>query len=384
MKKAAILLLATVSPPYRIVITLQDLEFGGTQRYAIHLLKHLNRDLFTPELWVLRGGEDMLPVAQSSGVPIKYLSRNSWVTPWALWRFFWKLRGQKPDILYTMTAVPNIWGRIFAATTTDSTVIASWRRTQEQQFESILWRLTDRLVCNADALREHVIKRHDVNPKIVEVVPNGVDTNYFTPDLSCREPQPTVVFIGRLVRQKDPFLLIESFRLLRKLVPNARLILIGQGYLNSRVHQEVTASGLAEHIELIPGVTDVRPFLRRGWLLVSSSVSEGFPNVIIEAMSCGLPVVATSVGGAPEIIEPGVNGLLVQRRSPELIAQAMARILLDDETRNLMSRRAREIVIERFPIERMVKMTEEILLTAISEKSSYKGRFKTATVEGAA
>ena len=107
----------------------------------------------------------MLPMAQSSGVPVKYLSRNSWVTPLALWSFFWKLKGEKPDVIYTMTAVPNIWGRIFAAATTDSTVIASWRRTQEQQFESILWRLTDRLICNANALKAHVIKRHDVDPK---------------------------------------------------------------------------------------------------------------------------------------------------------------------------------------------------------------------------
>ncbi len=64
-----------VTPPYRTVITLQDLEFGGTQRYAIHLLTHLNRDLFKLELWVLRGGgEDMLPMAESCGVPVTYLS----------------------------------------------------------------------------------------------------------------------------------------------------------------------------------------------------------------------------------------------------------------------------------------------------------------------
>ncbi|MGP8283764.1 MAG: glycosyltransferase [Desulfomonilaceae bacterium] len=362
-----------VNPPYRTVITLQDLEFGGTQRYAIHLLTHLNRDLFKLELWVLRGGEDMLPMAESCGIPVTYLSKDSWVTPRALWRFFWKLTGEKPDVLYTMTAVPNIWGRIFAAATTHSTVIASWRRTQEQQFESLLWRLTDRLICNANALKAHVIKRHGVDPKRVAVAPNGVDINYFTPDSSCRDRRPTVVFIGRLVRQKDPFTLIEAFSLLRKLVPDARLILIGQGHLNSKVHQKVAASGLAEHIELIPGAKDIRPFLRRGWLFILPSVSEGFPQVIIEAMSCGLPVVATSVGGIPEIIEQGVNGLLVQPHSPELLAQSMARLLLDDETRDLMGRRAREIAIERFSLEHVVKMTEEIVLTAISEKFSSRG-----------
>jgi len=69
----------------------------------------------------------------------------------------------------------------------------------------------------------------------VDVVPNGVDANYFTPDLSCRDSQPTVVFIGRLVWQKDPFLLIEAFSILRKLVPNARLIMIGKGYFDAKV-----------------------------------------------------------------------------------------------------------------------------------------------------
>ena len=358
-----------INPPYRTVITLQDLEFGGTQRYAIHLLKHLNRKLFKLELWVLRGGDDMLSMAESSGVPVTYLSKDSWVTPRALWRLFWKLRDENPDVLYTMTAVPNIWGRIFAAATTDSTVIASWRRTQEQQFESLLWRLTDLLICNANASKTHVIRRHRVDPKRVAVVPNGVDINFFTPDSSCRDPRPTVVFIGRLVRQKDPFSLIEAFSLLRKLVPEARLILIGKGYLSSRIQQKVTASGLSEHIELISGAYDVRPFLRRGWLLTLSSVSEGFPQVIIEAMSCGLPVVATSVGGVPEIIENGVNGLLVQPHSPESLAQSMAKILLDDDVRNSMCKKAREMATERFLLENVVKLTEEIILDVVRAKS---------------
>ncbi|MDR3604892.1 MAG: glycosyltransferase [Syntrophaceae bacterium] len=358
-----------ISPPYRTVIALQDLEFGGTQRYAVHLLKHLNRELFKLELWVLRGGEDMLPMAESSGVPVKYLSRDSWVTPRALWNFFWRLKDEKPDVLYTMTAVPNIWGRVFAAITTNSVVISSWRGRQEQQFESLLWRLTDRLICNANALRTHVIKRHRVDPKRVAVAPNGVDVNFFTPDSSCRDPFPTVVFVGRMVKEKDPFTLIEAFGHLRGLVDNVRLILIGQGYLSSRVRQKVAASGLSEHIELISGANDVRPFLRRGWLFTLSSVSEGFPQVIIEAMSCGLPVVATSVGGIPEIIEHGVSGLLVEPRSPEFLAQSMAKLLLDDDTRNSMGKKAREIAMERFSLEHVVKLTEEIILDAVRGKA---------------
>ncbi len=311
----------------------------------------------------------MLPMAESSGVPVKYLSRDSWVTPRALWNFFWRLKDEKPDVLYTMTAVPNIWGRVFAAITTNSVVISSWRGRQEQQFESLLWRLTDRLICNANALRTHVIKRHRVDPKRVAVAPNGVDVNFFTPDSSCRDTFPTVVFVGRMVKEKDPFTLIEAFSLLRKLVPHARLILIGQGYLNTKLRQKVAASGLSKHIEFISGANDVRPFLRRAWLFTLSSVSEGFPQVIIEAMSCGLPVVATSVGGIPEIIEHGVSGLLVEPRSPESLAQSMAKLLLADDTRNSMGKKAREIAMERFSLEHVVKFTEEIILAAVRGKA---------------
>jgi glycosyltransferase involved in cell wall biosynthesis len=131
----------------------------------------------------------------------------------------------------------------------------------------------------------------------------------------------------------------------------------------------VAASGLSEHIELISGANDVRPFLRRGWLFTLSSVSEGFPQVIIEAMSCGLPVVATSVGGIPEIIEHGVSGLLVEPRSPESLAQSMAKLLLDDDTRNSMGKKAREIAMERFSLEHVVKLTEEIILDAVRGKA---------------
>ncbi|MCL5125555.1 MAG: glycosyltransferase [Deltaproteobacteria bacterium] len=361
-----------VSPPYRTVITLQDLEFGGTQRYAVHLLNNLNKDLFKLELWVLRGGADMLPMAQSSGVPVTYLSRGRWVTPRSLWRFFRKLKDQKPDVLYTMTAVPNIWGRIFAAVATNSTVISSWRGKQEQQFESFLWRFSDRLICNANALKAHVIKRHGVDPKRVAVAPNGVDINFFSPDRSRLDPHPTVVYIGRLVKEKDPLTLIEAFSLLRELVPDTRLIMIGQGYLRAKVQRKIATSGVKDHIQLISGANDVRPFLRQGWLLVLPSISEGFPQVIIEAMACGLPVVATAVGGAPEIIEHGVNGLLVQPRSPELLAQSMASLLSDLEMRNSMGRMAREIVTQRFSLQNVVKMTEQIILGAIAEKQAAK------------
>ncbi|MGC8659447.1 MAG: glycosyltransferase [Desulfomonilaceae bacterium] len=356
--------------PYKTVLVLQDLEFGGTQRYALKLLSHLDPEVFDLELWVLRGGEQMLPLAEVSGAPVKYLTRYSWVTPCALWKLFWKLKRNKPDILYTLTAVPNIWGRIFAAFTTKSVVISSWRARKEQQFESILWRFCDKLICNAKCTREYVIKRHGVEPKRVAYVPNGVDTDFFTPDGSCRDPQPTVVFVGRFVKAKDPITLIAAFSHLRKIIENVRLIMIGQGYLDSTIRSKISAYGLSGDVDLVPGTIDVRPFLRRSWLLVLSSVLEGVPQVMLEAMSCGLPVVATAVDGIPEVVQHGVNGLLVQPRSPEQLAKSMADLLSDDETRTSMGRRARETVVENYSIKQVIKITASTILETVKKKYS--------------
>lgn len=358
-----------ISLPYKTVITLQDLEFGGTQRYAIHLLEHLDRKLFDPELWVLRGGEEMLPLAETFGIPITYMSKNSWVTPQALWKFFWKLRSHKPYILYTMTGVPNIWGRVFGALTLDSIIITSWRGFRKQRYESFLWKFGNLIICNAQALRQSVIDWHGVDPQRVAVVPNGVDTDFFTPDSSLRSERPTVVFVGRLVREKDPLGLVEAFGFLRNMVPESRLLIVGKGDMQSSVQRLLESSGLSDFVEFVPGSKDVRSFLRKAWVFVLPSVSEGFPQVILEAMSTGLPVVATTVGGIPEIVTDGVNGLLVPPRSPKALAGALAKILMDEKMRVEMAERARENVLSNYSLKHVVRMTEKCILQAVQRKN---------------
>ena len=93
--------------PIRVAVLLQDLEFGGCQRYAVNLLKHIDRELFEPELWVLRNGDDMMPMAQETGTPVVQFSEASWVDPRSLINLLRALIRSRPTILYTLTVVPN-------------------------------------------------------------------------------------------------------------------------------------------------------------------------------------------------------------------------------------------------------------------------------------
>ncbi len=360
--------------PLKTVLLLQDLEFGGTQRYTTHLLKHLNRDLFDLELWVLRGGEDMLPIAEECNVRVSYFCLNSWVTPQALYRLFWKLKRERPDIIYTLTAVPNIWGRLFSCIVGVPVIVSSWRGRKEQQFESLLWHASNRVVCNAEALREFVMKRHLVAADRAEVVPNGVDTEHFTPDARLKADTPVILYLGRMVKIKDPMTALKAFRIVADRIPEAQMLMIGNGYLQSYLKAYAEENGIADRVIIRNGTTDVRPYLRKAWMLSLSSVSEGLPNVILEAMSCGLPVVATAVGGNPEVVSEGVTGLLVPPGNPGKMADAMEKIITNERMRQSMGEKAREIATRSYSIEAITSLTEKALINASYDAIKRKGR----------
>ncbi|MFH1092450.1 MAG: glycosyltransferase, partial [Pseudomonadota bacterium] len=232
--------------PLRLVMLLQDLEFGGTQRYAVHLLQHLDRRLFIPELWVLRGGMDLAPAARETGAEINWLSGSKKFTVSSLPRLLGRLRQKKPQMLYTLTAVPNIWGRLFGRLTGVPVILSSYRDFNPRQYEKRLWRLSRRIICNAGALKDYLVRHDRVDPKRIAVVPNAVDTEFFTPSPESRNLAPTIVSIGRLVRQKDPLILLEAFITAAREIPEARFEFVGDGRLRDRLEVRLRAEALED------------------------------------------------------------------------------------------------------------------------------------------
>jgi glycosyltransferase involved in cell wall biosynthesis len=354
--------------PIKLAVLLQDLEFGGTQRYAIHLLQHINRELFSPELWVLRGGSDMLAAAQATGAKIVHLSHSSWVGPDALTNLAWKLCRDKPQILYTLTVVPNIWGRVFGRVARVPVIVSGYRSLFPNQHERWLWPLSDRIICNAHALKEIMIQRYRVASERIAVVPNAVDTDHFKPFPNQGFIRPTVLSIGRLVDDKDPLNLLEGFRLASERVPHAQFVIMGNGPLRAELDARIVAHFLDGKIKLLAGVPDVRLAMRSASVFVLASVREASPNVIIEAMAMGLPVVATRVGGIPELIEDGKTGILVEPGDPRGLADAVATVLADENRRREMGLLGRRRVEEFHSLRYMVTETERVFLEAVEHK----------------
>lgn len=363
-----------MSFPLKLAVLLQDLEFGGTQRYAVHFLTHIDRNRFDPELWVLRGGDDMVPMAEKSGIKIVRLSNSSWVGPVALGNLSVRLMTKRPDILYTLTVVPNIWGRVMGRLSFVPAVVSGYRSLYPRQHEQILWRLSDRIICNANSLRLIMMEKYGVDGQRIEVIPNAVDTDFFRPEERPDDGEPVVLYLGRLVDDKDPVNLLRSFVITAGRVQRARFEIVGNGPYAPQLKDLIDKNGLSGRIRISAAQADVKTILQGASIFVMSSIREASPNVIIEAMAMGLPVAATAVGGIPELIEEGETGFLSPVGDPEHLSNSIVKLLKNESLRKSMGLNARRRAIDNHSLKVMVRRTEDVLADAYRPRSGKSGR----------
>lgn len=337
--------------PIKLVLLLEDLDFGGTQRYALHLATHFNRDCIQAEIWTMRGGHGFKE--ESSEIEINHLTQSRRVSPFAIIKLFRSLKKMPPDVLYTLTALPNIWGRL-AAAWYGIPLVSGYRSMSPGQHERILHRLSQRIIANAPQLARILTHDLGVPEHKVVCIPNGVDLA----PLKAREEKfdaPLIVCVARRVPIKDLPTLVEAFKLVRKNFPLARLQIIGDG----PVKLDANVPGL----EILPGSSSVHHALSQASIFALSSLQEGAPNAILEAMAHALPVVATDVGGIPDIVINGETGILVPASDPDAMSSAICRLLKDPEHLRAMGRAGRVRVETFYSISSMVNKTAEVLKT---------------------
>lgn len=196
------------------------------------------------------------------------------------------------------------------------------------------------------ALTEHMKDAMQaIYSRDVIIVPNGINLN----EVAEREaeggnPGKKILFVGRLHPVKGTQYLLGAMSIVHRELPEAKLILVGDG--EEREHLETLTDnlGIRECVEFAGRVPHerVKDYMNQAEVFVLSSLSEGFPVTILEAMACGLPVVATRVGGVPDIIKNGTNGYLVDTMNQEQIAEALLNLLQDKQLRKDISENNRE------------------------------------------
>ncbi len=206
-------------------------------------------------------------------------------------------------------------------------------------------------------LKAFFVNELGIPDESVRVIKNGVDTKRFRP-LAGGAERPrvlpssgkghTLISVGRLHEAKDHVTLLRAIKRLVMKNVQISLVLVGEGELRGLVENTVNELGLQAHVHLLGNWTNVEDLLPHADLFVLSSRHEGLPMVLLEAMSCGLPIVTTAVGGIPEIVEDGVNGYLVPRENPDSLAEKIELLLAQPETARRMGATNRDQAVAKY------------------------------------
>jgi glycosyltransferase involved in cell wall biosynthesis len=359
------------------VLTLVDNLYrtGGGERIAVDVTLRLDRTRFQPTLVSTHSHADfpMATELAAAGIRVLQLPRQSrWSV--AVWRpLLAELRAT--DVLHSHMFGANVWASILGPIARVPAIVChehSWSY-QGQPLRRILDRAliarsSDAFVAvsQADAQKMREVER--VAAKKIRCIPNGVvspvspDGANVRAELSIPAGSPLILAVGGLRPVKAYEVLIEAAALLRHEFPELRVLIAGGGRESVPLTEQIGRLGLANCVTLLGERHDVPNLLAAADVCVSSSDREGSPLSIMEFMAFGKPVVATNVGGVPELLEDGVHGYLVPRRDAPAMASRVAELLRSPSLREVMGRRGQERQRAEFDIGVMVGRIEDLYL----------------------
>ncbi len=348
--------------PLNVLFLMEDLCFGGTQKQNLALANGLDRLHFRPQILTLTGPTD-LDDQVATDIPLVHLGAKRGVAPLFFFRMGKVIKRLVPDVIIPCTALPNIWGRIWGMLLKIPVILGTCRGggAPVRQHERFLWRLSSHIVCNSSALVE-AMKERGAPAGHLSYIPNGVDCGHFHPAKKA-EKDPLILCVARLSPDKDLPTLLKAFEMLAESDSRPRLRIVGEGSEEGKLRQIIRGMSkkIADRIELAGACADPAHHYREADLFVLSSIREGQPNVILEAMSSALPVCATATGGIPDLLGQEEGGCLSLPGDAPALAENMARILSDSVLQKRMGSRNRHFAQNNFSFEKMISRHEELL-----------------------
>lgn len=372
------------------------LDVGGLENGLVNLINHIPGERFNHAIICLTGYTDFRSRIRRPDVPVFALEKPPGNSPGTHVKLWHLLRALRPDIVHTRNiaaleyalpaALAGVPVRIHGEHGRDVDDLdgSNWRY---RWVRRLLKPFVHGYIALSQDLERYLREDIGVPPSRVIHICNGVDTERFYAAQTGREPLPVPQFqgenlfvigtVGRMQAVKNPLNLVRAFILLLQRLPDAksrlRLAMVGDGPLRGEALRLLEEAGAAD-LAWLPGSRDDVPALLRGFdLFVLPSLAEGISNTILEAMATGLPVVATRVGGNPELVEEGRTGMLVPPDDPKALAEAVRAYVADQELGRRHGAEARHAAERRFSLDVMVESYMGVYDRLLKERGRYGG-----------
>jgi glycosyltransferase involved in cell wall biosynthesis len=368
-------------PPDKIKLLkfLTLFAIGGTERQVVNLVRQLDHSKFDLQMACFQRRGQFLEEVLSMCIPISEYKIDSLYNP-RTWlqqiRLAQFLKRQRIQIVHTYGFYSTVFAVPAARMAGTPSVVVSIRDIGEsltkpqKRLQRLVCRLADSILVNAEAVRQWLMSQ-GYNAKNIDVIRNGIALDRFEKksgnirqELGIEPGVPLIAMLARLNPLKGTEYFLEAAAAVARRFPQARFLIVGDvGGANPHYKQELERKALQLGVQdkvIFTGFRlDIAELLGEVTVSVLPSLSEGLSNILLESMAAGVPVIATQVGGNPEIVEDGITGKLVPPRDSEAFAEALCLLLENPELAKQYGRAGRRRIAEHFSMDGMIHRTEQ-------------------------
>lgn len=353
----------------------EDLNIGGLERVIESIVVGLNKDKYNVQVWCLSEGGEIADELIDKGIDLKILGMISYYNPVNIVKLAHYLKKAEVDIIHFHGYFGNTFGRLSAIMAKVPSKISHVHTTyynfkkRNIYIEKILSHFTDKIICISKATKSFVEEFEGIPSNKTCLIYNGVNQfRDYSNNVSITRAlynlsndDIVAITVASLVNHKGHRFLIDAISTLTKKFENLKLLIIGDGPLRETLESYVRDKNLTSTAIFTGKQNEVFPFLKIADLFILSSIErEGLGLALIEAMACGLPLIGTNLGGIPEVIENNVNGLLVPPGNSKFLAEAIERLIINQNLRNEMVKQGKKIHKERFSDKIMLNKIESL------------------------
>ena len=374
--------------PLTVLHLLPMLRTGGMERGVVRLAQRHDRRVVSPGICSFMEPDPRLVAELPGDVAVHVMHRRNGNDPAMVWRLTRLLRRLRPDVVHSHSWGSLVEGLVAARLARVRFLVHGEHGTMETRrwnlaVQRFAWSRVDRVLSVSSRLAERLSATAGFPLERVQVIRNGVDLARL--QSGDREgarralglTNDALVFgtVGRLVPVKDQASLLRAARVVHEAGVQATLLIAGDGPLLGDLQGLARTLGIEDRVRFLGLRNDIEQVLAALDVFALSSTSEGLSNTLVEAMAAGLPVVATRVGGADEIVVEGETGLLVPPSSPEALGSAIASLLAHPSRRAALAQAGRARAAAQFSVESMVAGYEGLYRAlATGAATSVRGR----------
>ena len=366
----------------KVLCVMPHMKTGGAERQMALVLSNLQKEAFELRLCLFNQTGDLLPTIPEAMEMYDLEKKSRWSAGNLVRKLSRLIRLEKPDIVYSRVQYANSIASLAIRLCGNRRVkhIANEETILSQQLSELrmgqllkLWirnryKNIDCIVAPCEASKRDLVSHFGIPESKLLVIYNSIDAEAFrrlevldVSNTAIPYGKPKIISVGSLRSVKGHRFLLRALREILRHYPDCQLEILGEGHERASLIEYAKELGIESHVHM-PGIRVPYTSVAAADVFVLPSLREGIPAALLEAMALRVPVIASSVGGVPEIVEDDVNGFLVSPGNWQEIADRILDLLNDRSKRELFVANGLKVVAEKFDVKKNVKKLEEIFL----------------------